>query len=138
MANRKKTCPHCGALMVEYKHSLSKTLIRAFRKVAEHCPKTGYFHIGEVELAIAERTNLIKLQYWYLILKLGDSKNHGGRWLISKKGWAWLRGEIELPKHVWTYRGEVQGYEGKMVMVGDVAGGWKYKPEYAAEAVVHI
>jgi hypothetical protein len=124
--------------MVEYKHSLSMTLIQAFRKVAEHAPKTGYFHIGEVDLLIAERTNLIKLQYWDLILKLGDEKNHGGRWLISKKGWQWLRGEIALPKHVWTYRGEVQKHEGKLVTVSDVTGGWKYKPEYAAEAVVHI
>lgn len=124
--------------MVEYKHSLSKVLANGFRKVAHAVPKTGQFDIAKCGLTYSERENLRKLQYWNLILKLGDPDNKGGQWIISKLGWRWLRGEIGQPKSVWTYRGTVQKYsEGDRVRIQDVLGGWKYKPEYAEESVPH-
>jgi len=132
----KKKCPHCGAPMVEYKHGLSKGIVRAFIKAIKHAHPGRQFAIAECGLTYSERENIRKLQYSGLIEKVGG-KEKGGDWLITDRGMRFAEGKTFLPCKVWTYRGKVQRFEGKDKYIQDITGGWKYRPDYAREATPH-
>ncbi len=137
-AAKGKLCPHCGAKMVEYTHTLSRGLIGGFYKAVKSAAANGFFEIGKVEgLTYSQRENLRKLQYWSVIRKADETSPKGGEWYITTRGMAFIKGVITLSKKVVTYRGDVVRFEGKQTSIGDVTGGWKYRPDYANEAVPH-
>ena len=47
------------------------------------------------------------------------------------------RRKARMRKKVWTYRGEFVRWDGGQVHITDVAGGWKYRPDYAREGRPH-
>ena len=132
----KKKCPHCSAPMVEYAHTLSKGIVRAFIKAVMHAHPGKTFAISEVDLTYSQRENIRKLQYWGLMSKVGG-KEKGGDWMISDRGMRFAKGETFLPVKVWTYRGTVQRFDGEDKYIQDITGGWKYRPDYAREAQPH-
>lgn len=129
-----ETCPHCGSKMVEYKHSLSKGLLRALVKFARR--GTGIVNLNDCNMSLSERTNFYKLKYWGLLDKASDNER-GGEWLMSALGWSFVKGETQLRKLVWSYRGAFARFDGNRVFIQDVTDGWKYRPDYAREAVPH-
>ena len=130
----KKTCPHCGAKMVEYKHGLSKSLCRSLAAVAIAFKDTQPHEIKDMGLDYNHRCNFQKLRYWGLVEKMGDQGSKGGLWRITEYGMAFVKGLTSLPRFAWTYRGEVERLEGEQIMITDVSGGWKYRPDYAKES----
>jgi hypothetical protein len=132
-----KTCPHCGAKMVEYKHSISKGLARALAKVVRATRGRSRFEISECGLTYSERENIRKLQYWGLITKAPTNSGKGGEWIITTIGMDFLKGTIKVQKSVWTYRGETIRFEGPHINITEVTDGWKYRPDYAREAEPH-
>ena len=130
----KKICEHCGATMVEYKHGLSKGLIRSLAIVAVAFKDTEPHEIKDMGLDYTNRCNFQKLRYWGLVEKVGDKDSKGGLWRITENGMAFVSGELSVPKFVWTYRGDIDRYEGKDIWITDVSEGWKYRPEYARES----
>ena len=56
-----------------------------------------------------QRNNFQKIQYWGLTEKI---KTDGGTWGLTKKGYAFLAGEIPVYKSVWTYRNQTQRFDG--------------------------
>ena len=132
-----RECPHCGAKMVEYKHTLSKGLVRAFTKVVLHAAPGMKFSIADVDLSYSERGNLPKLKHWGLIKKADVNKDKGGDWLITNLGLNFAAGRVALEKTVWTYRDHVKRFEGEHVYISDIITGWKYRPQYAREAQPH-
>lgn len=130
-------CDHCGAKVVEYKHSLSAGLAGALRKFS------GMYglYAGELSLVIqltySERCNFQKLRYWGLVKKMGDQDGKGGMWNITAQGNAWLRGDTTVSKHVWTYRAQVRRFEGEPVHVEEVLDGWRWRPDYRGDAAPH-
>jgi hypothetical protein len=131
--NNTKFCDHCGAKMVEYKHGLAKGLVRSLAKIG--LAGGGPLNIAdELKLTKSEYTNFGKLKYWGLVEKTNPEIERGGIWRVTETGWAFLRGNIKLSPHVWTYRNRVVRYEGGSITIDEVTGGWKYRPEYAREA----
>ena len=131
----KNQCPHCGAKMVEYKHGLSRGLAQALYRITQNLSSGNEFHIGECGMTYSQRENARKLQYWGVIEKIGDKDSKGGRWKITAVGMAFARGNARLRKSVWTYRGAVVRFEGDPVRITDLTDGWKYRPQYAQEAM---
>ena len=126
-----KFCECCGAKLVKYKHSLSKSLLRCL-----YIPSAlGYksFNPGELDMNYNQRANFQKLQYWGLVERCDQDKAKGGDWRITEKGWFFLRGEIKVHKIAWTFRGKLERYDGEEVSVMEVTGGWRYRPDYARE-----
>lgn len=134
----KKTCEYCGAKMVEYKHGLSKGLMRVLYRVILLCGGVvNEFEIKDVALSYNQRCNFQKLRYWGLIKKIGDFDGKGGTWALTSKGLSFACGELFLPKFARTYRGELVAQEGESIKVEDITGGWKFRPEYADDAIPH-
>ena len=135
MKKEPERCPHCGAKMAEYPITLRKGIVRALVKWAK-AYGLEYGEKADVNLSRGEYSNWAHLRYWGLIQRpKGDGR--GGRWRCTQKGLDFLTGRISLPKKVWTWRNEVVREEGPATWVGDVTDGWKYRPDYAREALPH-
>ena len=120
--------------MVEYKHGLSKALVRVLSKIAVQFQDTKPHQFKEMELNYNEASNFQKLKYWQLIEKIGDAEGKGGLWRMTEKGMEFVTGKTSCPKFAWTYRGDVVRHEGELVSITDISGGWKYRAEYAKES----
>ena len=127
-------CSTCGAKLVEYKHGLSRVLCKTLAVVATQFGDTKPHQIKDMRLNYNQRCNFQKLKYWHLIKKIGDAEGKGGTWAITDNGMSFISGEIEMPKSVWTFRGEPVRYSDETIFITDVSKGWKYRPQYATEA----
>ena len=128
-------CPHCDAKMVEYKHGLSKGLARSLYLISKHLNRKNEFHIAKCEMTYSQRENSRKLKHWGIIEKLGDKDSKGGWWRLTDIGEAFIRGNIQLRKYVWSYRGDFVRFDGDRVYITQMTDGWKYRTDYVREAV---
>jgi hypothetical protein len=112
-AKEKKHCPHCGAAMNEHRHVLSKAIVGALRKLYA---KGNATNLRELGLTRNEWDNFQKLRYWGLVYQVKiEGRRQNGVWWLTKRGGLFVRGELAVPKRVWTYRGERIRYEGEDV-----------------------
>lgn len=130
-------CETCGAKVVEYKHGLSKGLVRVLYIIARGGKVGETISMSDLKLTYSQRCNSQKLRYWYLIEKVHDQLSKGGDWRVTNRGSEFLQGIISLPQYVWTFHGEQVRYEGKYRFVDETTGGWKWRPDYAREAIPH-
>lgn len=132
-----KLCPHCGAKMVEYKHSLSSALAEGLRRLKQK--GGGPINLKTLGLTRNQWDNFQKLRYWGLVVKAvrDDGKHIGGAWVITIDGMRFLNGHLRVAKCVWTYRGEAVRFEGDPVSFQEIIGPYKTRPEYAREAIPH-
>jgi len=126
-------CECCGAKLVEYKHGLSKGLCRSLAKAVVTFGDTEPHDIKDMPLDYNHRCNFQKLRYWGLVEKIGDSLGKGGKWRVTEKGMSFVKNEISVDRFVWTYRGEVESYDGEKLFITDITGGWQYRIEYAKD-----
>ena len=102
----KDKCPLCGRLCRAYCKSLDKRLIKLawdiliwMRENKRHA-----FNPKEVWLEDHQKINdFQKLHYFGIIERTHDS----GWWKLTKKGYRFLMGEIQLPKRVWVFNNEI-------------------------------
>lgn len=105
------TCSHCGELhtpQLAHKESIEKRkllmLKAAANWVVEH--KQNDFKKKDLDLARFGQSaygNFGALRYHALIAKVKDKqtgKPVKGRWLVTKQGWQFLRGVLDIPKFV--------------------------------------
>ena len=131
----KRICEYCGAKIVQYKHGLSKSLMRVLYRIIKDCNgEVGIFEFKNIKLSYNEGSNFQKLRYWGLIEKVGDDEGKGGTWMLTQTGLSFACGELSLQKFAKTYRGELVCHEGEDVKIEDITGGWKWRIDYAREA----
>lgn len=133
MADDVQRCPHCGAKMVEYRHALNAPLLRALAKLYRHGRAVN---LRELKLDRNEWDNFQKLKYWDFVYQVevnGERKK--GVWWLTRRGGAFVRGELSVQSGVWTYRGRRTRYDGQPVYVDDYLDAeWKQRPAYARES----
>lgn len=105
-------CPHCGANMKIWKHALSLGLVLTFRKfgLAIKTKRVNDIDLQkEIELTKNEYNNFQKLRYFGLVhhVKDQDGNRKAGRWLVTRNGWAFLRGDLQIPEYVRTFRNKI-------------------------------
>lgn len=108
----KDECPHCGAKMKEYTHTLTPGITGALKKVVAAVRSAGENNIGFADIpwdSFNRRQNFQKLRYFGLVAHVRDAAGRAirGRWLITRRGGAFLRGEIQIPSWVTTYRNKI-------------------------------
>lgn len=127
-----KICEHCGAKIVEYKHSISKGLISCLDLISK---REGPVNLNELGFNYNQQSNFQKLRYWDLVRKSDPKNVKGGEWVITEKGLNFIKKIITLPKSVWTFRGEPVRYEGEAIFVDQVKESYKTRKEYISECV---
>lgn len=101
-----EVCHACGQPIKQaYKEVLTKHKLTMLQEAARHIIETGvndfcldYRHMENYN----NFNNFQKLRYHGLVHHVRDRSGNKvrGHWLITRNGWAFLRGEIELPKWV--------------------------------------
>lgn len=110
----KLCCKECGQSLRSFWHSLSDKLARALRTFyacAGNAPK----NLNSVGFDFSSRANFQKLAFWGLVVKCG-----GGEWQITARGVQWLRGQITVPKKVYTVQNRVERVGKTEVFISDV------------------
>lgn len=107
MAASPKVCHSCGQPIKEtHKETLSKQKLTMLQTAARLVMETGVNDfrkrdVGDFASSPTAYNNFQKLRYHGLITQVKkDGVKHRDRWLITRNAWAFLRGEIELPKWV--------------------------------------
>ena len=111
-------CPTCEAsMLINEQHltsGLVSTLIHAIEWV--HANNRNRFHYlhdlygGQrtIDRSYGPANNFKKLRYWGLITHADKDEDgypiHNGMWLITTNGGRFLRGELQEPKTIWTFR----------------------------------
>lgn len=100
-------CSHCGEphlVKLAHKETINKQKLQMLKAAAEYIKRTGVndFRLAELDQDANRYTNFQKLRYHGLVHygrdKAGNRRK--GHWLITRNGWAFLRGELEIPKYV--------------------------------------
>lgn len=137
MSKEQPVCPHCGALLVEYRFSFCQGLRSCLFKIAQKVGVgSGEVWIKDLRLTQSEYTNVAKLRYWGLIEKVNEKEGKGGVWRLTDKGRDFCAGRSTIASVAITRKGEVVRCEGPQV---DVSGqerpvGWDYRSHYADQA----
>lgn len=135
----RRTCPHCAALMVEYRHNLNRGLAEALTTAWERNGLKPFNPAHIPWLTHNQLANWQKLRYWQLIQQEGD-KAKGGLWSVTDLGRLWIMGRARVPKLVWTYRSEpVDHPDGvtpapSLVGIDDVLPGYNSRVVHAMNA----
>lgn len=117
-------CPHCGARMKEWWHSLTPGLVEILIKVLKSVKASGVndYHLQvNGELNNNEFSNFPKLRVHALVARVKDAAGNrvAAHWLITDRGGQFLRGELAVPHKVKTYRGKVIGHSEDLVKIHD-------------------
>lgn len=113
MSKSVERCPHCGAKVVQYTHSLrSGRLVGILcRFVLLSCKGRG--NPGKMALTKNEYNNFQKLRYWGVV----EQAHADGAWRITEKGAHFLNNEIALPVLAVTYRGRLVEHRGDPIRI---------------------
>ncbi len=126
--NQTAECPHCGAAMKEWHHTLSVGLVICLIKAIKFVKNRNInkFHLRDLELTQNEYNNFQKLRFHGLIAHADKDNIKSGYWLITTRGGQFLRGEVSVPKRVKTYRNQVIGHDTELVHISKFRGetGW--------------
>ncbi len=135
--NKRPICKECGARRApEYRHRLSKSLVRGLRHFLEkHGMNEG--EINDVRMTYSTRCNFQKLRYFTLIEKVGDPEGKGGKWKVTHSGFQFATGESEIVDVAITYRGNLVRRTGRIVQIHELLDGWTYRPKWMEEATKH-
>lgn len=116
-------CTHCHHSINIYSYPINKVMVKFLRAMAEETDKTKNREIDVEKVSVIhhERTQITKLRIHGLIAKVKDEKGHhkARMWLITKKGWAFLKGE-PVPRKVVIYNNQVLGHDGGDVTIGRI------------------
>lgn len=119
-------CPHCNASMKQYWHRLTPLLVSVLIKFRNAVSDKGVNEIHvpkELPLSTTEYNNFQKLRFHGLVAKVRISGVHkSGYWLLTHRGSEFLKGTIEIPAKVLTFRNEVIDRSERLVGVKGVLG----------------
>jgi hypothetical protein len=122
----KSVCPHCGASMESYWHSLTPGLVNTLIKFIESVKILGRNRVHlqtECELTKNEYNNFQKLSYFGLVAKcMKDGKHESGYWLVTRNGGAFLRNELPIPRSVRTFRDRLEEKSIKTIKISEIEG----------------
>lgn len=104
-------CQHCGAKLEKTRVRLNKTLAQTLIKLRRLEIELGKPHIwldhddvsSTNRLTRSQRNNMTRLR-WLGLARYTES--HSGKWFITKKGYAFLRGE-PVKSEIWTFRNKI-------------------------------
>lgn len=136
---KEEYCEHCGAKMTAYEQRLSKGLVITLLKLrtAVRSQEMNDVHVPSLKtLTKTEFNNFQKLRYHAMVAHVTEAgKDVAGRWLITKRGAQFLKGEVKVPEHVVTFRNKITAKSTKKIWIGDILSldeqpVWDRKDEY--------
>lgn len=120
-------CECCGQVIKQaHKEVLNKSKLIMLKAGAKRVIETGKNEFMVRDIADPSEfklyNNFQKLRYHGLVTPARDEANHRvkGKWLITRNGWAFLRGEIQMPAYVIIKNNTVESRADRTVGFKDV------------------
>lgn len=128
----KERCDHCGQrIQMQRKEVLGKGKLRMLKAAASHVMSTMQNDFMVRDISAPEEyklySNFHHLRFHGIVAKVKkDGKVVPRHWLVTRNGWAFLRGEIDLPAYVLVKDNEVKSRADKRVTLKDLLHGEDY------------
>lgn len=114
-------CDKCHRVINIYRYNANAVMARILRKMADAGQDGGRaIDVDTIGLKHSERTQLTKMRFHGLVAKVKENGTQVPRhWLITTKGWKWLKGE-PIQQKVLVYNNTLLGHEGGFVTIKQV------------------
>ena len=127
MKNNVFICPTCGSKIVEYKHSINKTLVSCLHRLNA---LGGRARLDKMQLDNTQFANFQKLRYFGLAIPT----NENNEWQITNHGIWFLQGRIQVSRFVMTKNATVIRKSTELVFIGEVKDCIQYKTSWQEQA----
>ena len=119
-------CPCCGRWGRVYKRNINETMARSLIWLCKAPHENGWVDVPKHAPRWLIRSNqLPTLRWWDLVQRAGSrdmEKKHSGLWRPTELGRAFAKGEISVPKTVYTYAGEREKYGDEITTISECFG----------------
>lgn len=125
-------CTHCEQTIKIYRYGISDSMVRVLHAMAKRTKlqldgqdKAGRtIDVDVLDLKHSERTQLTKMRFHGLVAKVkeDDGTQIPRHWLVTTKGWQFLKGGDVAAKVV-VYNNQVLGHDGGVTNIKRIIGG---------------
>ena len=119
-------CPCCDRWGRIYKRSINETMARSLIWLCNAPSEQGWVDVPTHAPRWLVRSNqLPTLRWWDLVQRARNEdvdKKHSGMWRATELGRAFAKGEIAMPKTVYTYNGEREKYGDEVIRISECFG----------------
>ena len=120
-------CPTCGHKIVEYKHSINKTLVSCLHRLSA---LGGRARLDKMQLDNTQFANFQKLRYFGLAIPT----NENNEWQITDRGVWFLQGRVQICRFVLTKNAVVVRESTELVFINEVKDCVQYKTNWQQQA----
>ena len=120
-------CPACGHKIVEYKHSINKTLVSCLARLNA---MGGRARLDKMQLDNTQFANFQKLRYFHLAIPT----NENNEWQITEHGVWFLQGRIQISRSVCTRNANVIRESSDVVFINEIKDCVQYKTTWQQQA----
>lgn len=126
MKNNVSFCPICGHKLVEYKHSINKTLVSCLARLDA---LGGRARLDQMRLDNTQFANFQKLRYFGLAIP-----NENNEWQITNNGIWFLQGRTQISRFVVTKNAQVIRKSIEVVFINEIKDCVQYKTNWKQQA----
>lgn len=127
MKNNFSICPNCGHKIVEYKHSINKTLVSCLARLYA---LGGRARLDQMGLNNTQFSNFQKLRYFALAVPT----NENNEWQITDRGVWFLQGRTQISRYVITKNAQTIRESPEVVYINEIKDCVQYKVEWQRQA----
>lgn len=127
MKNNVSICPMCGHKLVEYKHTMNKTLVSCLARLNA---MGGRARLDKMNLNNTQFSNFQKLRYFGLAIPT----NEHNEWQITNNGVWFLQGKIQIYRFVITKNATTIRQSDELVYITEVKDCVQYKVNWQQQA----
>jgi hypothetical protein len=123
-------CPCCDRWGKIYPRSLNETMARSLLWLVNQSANGDWIDVPQRAPRWLVRSNqLPTLRWWGLVERLDTedkTKKHSGFWTATESGVLFAQNRLQVPKKVYTYNAEVEGFSQELVTIKDCIGNFDY------------
>lgn len=118
-------CPCCDRWGKIYPRSINENMARSLIWLC-HAPvheEGGFVDVPSQAPRWLIRSNQLPTLRWWQLVERDESKDpdrkHSGHWRVTDLGRDFANGKVSIPKKVYTYNGEREGYGSESIHIHD-------------------
>lgn len=125
-------CPCCNRWGKVYPRTLNKTMAHSLIWLAHHSANGDWVDVPLRAPRWLIRSNQLPALRWWGLIERSEpdeedkTKKHSGLWRATAKGIQFAQNQLRVPKKVYTYNAEVEGFSDELVSIEDCVEAFDY------------
>lgn len=137
-ADNEGFCSHCWRTIAVYRYNANKAMATILKRMADATHERGKtaIDVDTLGLAHSQRTQLTKMRFHGLVAKVKDADGQqiARHWVVTNKGWDWLKGE-PVAKTVVVFDNQLLGHENGTITIIEALGQAPNAEHYEKSAI---